>query len=288
VSRRAEPATLGRGWFRWVLAAVVCCYFALPVIATLLYSLASSWGADPLPDGLTLRWWQETLSDERLLAAVVRSLVLALLTVLACNLLVVPALYWSAVRNPHLRAALAACALVPFSLPFVVTAIGLKSVAGLTEWTAAWEASRELVLLGHIALTFPFLLWAVDAAIQSVRVRDLVEAAAVLGAGPWRTLWSVVLPNIRTGIVTGSVLVFATSVAEISIVSIVTGAAFETVPMWQINELSEGSGRTNGVAVITIALFTLLFACSALLARAGAPRFSAVRRTAPPPLSEVR
>jgi spermidine/putrescine transport system permease protein len=41
--------------------------------------------------------------------------------------------------------------------------------------------------------------------------RSLLEAAADLGAGPFRALWRVTLPLSRPGIVAGSVLVFIPS-----------------------------------------------------------------------------
>jgi putative spermidine/putrescine transport system permease protein len=269
VVRAPHRDSFGMGRLRWVLLALVALYLLMPVMATGLYSVATLWRSTAFPDGYTLQWYRDTLTDGRLLDAAVRSLTVALGAVVLCNLLVVPALYWSHVRNPRIRTVMSICALLPFSLPFLVMAFGIKSVVGLWTVTAPYEASRTLLLLGHVALAFPFLLWPVDAAMQSADVKRLHEAASTMGAGAWTTLRTAIVPNIATGVLTGSVLVFATSLGEYSIARIVTGTSFETLPVWQVSELNDTSGNPNGVAVITMALFALLLVCTALVVRAG-------------------
>jgi putative spermidine/putrescine transport system permease protein len=243
--------------------------FVLPIIATVLYSLATVWRNQALPDGLTTKWWRTTLSDPRLLDAVSRSLAIALLTVVVVNLIVLPPLYWSYIRNARLRTIMQLAALLPFALPFVVLAYGIKSLVGAIPLVEQFSASRQLLLVGHVALSFPFYLWPVDAALQSADVRRLHEAAAASGAGALATLRRVIIPNIRTGIVTGSVLVFATSLGEYSIARIITGTSFETLPVWQVTELNDTSGNPNGVAVIAVAGFVVMFVLAALVSRFG-------------------
>ena len=52
--------------------AVVALYLLLPLLAILLYSLATSWTAHALPDGYTLDHWRAGLVDARLLRALGR------------------------------------------------------------------------------------------------------------------------------------------------------------------------------------------------------------------------
>jgi ABC-type spermidine/putrescine transport system permease subunit II len=254
---------------RWLSLTPLALVFVLPIIATVLYSLATVWRNQALPDGLTTKWWRTTLSDPRLLDAVSRSLAIALLTVVVVNLIVLPPLYWSYIRNARLRTIMQLAALLPFALPFVVLAYGIKSLVGAIPLVEQFSASRQLLLVGHVALSFPFYLWPVDAALQSADVRRLHEAAAASGAGALATLRRVIIPNIRTGIVTGSVLVFATSLGEYSIARIITGTSFETLPVWQVTELNDTSGNPNGVAVIAVAGFVVMFVLAALVSRFG-------------------
>lgn len=254
-----EEALPGRGFARWPLFAVVALYLALPIVATVLYSLATVWRNTAFPDGLTLRWWGETLSDPRLLDALLRSTLVGVVAVAVIALVTLPPLYWSYVRNPRLRSVMQVAALLPFALPFVVLAYGIKSLAGLTEATAQYEASMQLLILGHVALAFPFFLWPVDAAMAGAGIKRLHEAAEVAGSGPVRTMLSVVVPNIKVGLVLGALLAFATSFGEYSIAQVITGSSYETLPVWQVANLKDTRGNPNGVAVMATFVFIVFF-----------------------------
>jgi putative spermidine/putrescine transport system permease protein len=241
-------------------------YLLLPIVATVLYSVASVWRNRALPDGYTLRWWTDTLREPRVLDALLRSLGLAAITVVLVAGIVLPPLYWAYVRNPQLRTVMQVAALLPFALPFVVLAYGMKNFAGATALTRPYEASWQLLILGHVALSFPFFLWPVDGALAGCGVRRLHEAAEMSGAGPVQTLLRVVIPNIRTGLLTGAMLCFATSFGEYSIAKVITGSSFETLPVWQVAALSDTRGNPNGVAVMAVFTFVVMFAVSVVIA----------------------
>jgi putative spermidine/putrescine transport system permease protein len=266
----------GKGWFRWVLFGLVIAYVALPIVAATLYSLSTSWTGNDgrvLPDGYTLHWWAGLVTDDRLIAAIGRSLLVALLAVLIVAALVLPPLYWSYVRNPRLRTVMSTVALIPFALPFVVMAFGIKDVTSHLPLVGQYSATWQLVVVGHVALCFPFFLWPVDAAMAAAGIPRLHEAAQTSGANSLTTLLRVVIPNIRTGILTGSILVFAISFGEYSIARVITGTSFETVPVWQVQLTPiNGGGNPNGVAVMSVLTFVLFFAVSlvAALSRGGA------------------
>ncbi|WP_199254462.1 ABC transporter permease [Mycolicibacterium mengxianglii] len=260
---------IGRSLPRWTLLGLWGVFLALPVVATMLYSVATVWRGRALPDGFTLSWWVHTFSEPRVVSALLRSTWLATLTVLIVAAVVLPALYWGYIRNPRIRVVMQLCALLPFALPFVVLAYGIKRLAGATEFTQPWESSALLVVLGHVALAFPFFLWPVDGAMSAAGVRQLSEAAETSGASPLTTLLRVVIPNIRTGILTGAILTFATSFGEYSIARVITGSSFETLPVWQVAALQDNRGNPNGVAVMAMFTFLLMFIISVLIARTG-------------------
>ena len=96
----AAAVLAGPRWLRATVLAVVALYGVLPLVATVLYSIATVWRRKPLPDGYTLEWWASTLSDPAFLGALARSLGIALLTVIAVNLLVLPPLLARTVMRP--------------------------------------------------------------------------------------------------------------------------------------------------------------------------------------------
>ncbi len=85
----------GRAMPRWTLLALWGVFLALPVVATMLYSVATVWRGQALPDGFTLSWWTQTLREPpRVVEALMRSTWLAAVTVLVVAAIVLPALYW--------------------------------------------------------------------------------------------------------------------------------------------------------------------------------------------------
>ena len=71
-------------------------------------------------------------------------------------------------------------------------------------------------------VTFPFVARELIPLMQS-QGRSEEEAALVLGANGWQTLWHVTLPNIRWGLIHGVILCNARAMGEFGAVSVVSG-----------------------------------------------------------------
>jgi len=256
-SRRLLLPPLGQ----LILFGALAIYLLLPVLAVLLYSLATVWRAHILPDGYTLKHWTNGLDDPRLVAAFLRSVGLGLAVVIVDIAFVVPAAYWARVRNPRIRMLTELAAAIPFALPFIVIAFAILQLVG--KVAPHLLGTPWLLLFGHAAIAFPFLYWAVDGAMAAADIARLSEAAETCGAAPLAIIRHVVLPNITSGIATGGILVFATSFGEFALAQILVGARFETVPLWSVDALGATQGKFNELAVITFVTFVVLFVISA-------------------------
>lgn len=255
-SRRASAG-------RAILMIAVAEYLFLPMIAVLLYSLATRWTSHVLPDGYTLEYWSAALSDPRVTSAFVTSFLLGGLTALIDFFLVVPAVYWSRVRNPRMRPVMQVTAAIPFALPYLVIGYALLQFSGVVA--PQIQGTFVLLVLAYAAVSFPLMYWAVDGAMAAAGIERVSEAAETCGASWWQIVWRVVLPNIRAGLVTGVLLCFAMALGEFAIVSTLA-SSITTVSVWSagaIRESSVTSGGTSQLAVVTTITFALLFAVSA-------------------------
>jgi putative spermidine/putrescine transport system permease protein len=81
-------------------------------------------------------------------------------------------------------------------------------------------------------------------------VRTLVEASNSLGAGWATTLWRVVIPNLRTAMLSATVLTVALVLGEYTMASLDN---FQTFPVWIVN-FEQNSGPVS-VAASLLALF---------------------------------
>jgi len=248
---------------RWILFGAVATYLLLPVLAVFLYSVATVWRARILPDGYTLDHYLAVVSDERILGAFGRSMVLATMVTVVVIVVVVPAAYWARIRNPRIKPLIEVGAAIPFALPFVVIAFGIDRIVGML--IPGVQNTFGVLLVGSAAIAFPFFYWAVDGAMSAAGIERLSEAAETCGARPHQTVVRVILPAVRTGVITGAILVFATSFGEFALAQILVGAAFETLPLWQADALLQTTGRFNDLAVTTVVSFVLLFLLAALL-----------------------
>jgi putative spermidine/putrescine transport system permease protein len=83
------------------------------------------------------------------------------------------------------------------------------------------------LILAHTILGMPFVLITVSATLQGFDY-DLMKAGASLGASPLRVFFSIVMPNIAPGIVSGALFAFATSLDEVVVVLFIAGPTHRT------------------------------------------------------------
>lgn len=257
-----------RGRWSWrigssLLLGALAAYLFLPMLAVLIYSLATRWTMTVLPDGYTVQYWISAFSDPRLFSAFIRTVVLAAAAVAIDVLVVVPAIYWAHVRNRRIRMIAELAAVIPFALPWVAIAFGILLLGG--RYAPDLLGTPLLLMLAYAAVHFPFLYWAVDGAMAAADIVVLSEAAETCGAAPLQIIRRVVVPNISGGVVSGGILVFASCFGEFALVQMLAGGAFETVPLWSADALRATAGKFPELAVITFTTFIVLFILSAIL-----------------------
>ena len=170
--------------------------FVLFILAPLVVVIGSSFEPRELlrfpPQGLSLRWYLQTLHSDLFIGAAGNSLVIAVLATLGALLLGVPAAYGLA-RYPFKgREALSGLLNAPLLVPELVMGLALLQIlAGLQI-----ASSIATLTLGHILICLPYVVRTVNAAIVGVD-RSVEEAAANLGAAHWRIYLTILMPIIR-------------------------------------------------------------------------------------------
>ncbi len=101
-------------------------------------------------------------------------------------------------------------------------AAGLSNILvwlGLMDEATAYQPSFLAVLLGLSYIAFPYCVLTLYPSLTRLD-REVTEAAQTLGASPWRTFWSVVVPICRPIIVAGFLLVFVFTLGSYLIAAI--------------------------------------------------------------------
>ncbi len=129
-------------------------------------------------------------------------------------------------------------------------------IVGVLQIAPGFLKSTEYLLaLVYVILAMPFAYRAIDAGLRALDLKTITEAASSLGAGWITTLWRVILPNLRTALLSATVLTVALVLGEFTIASL---DLYQTFPVW-IYVNSQTSGQVS-VAASLLALFvTWLF-----------------------------
>ena len=115
---------------------------------------------------------------------------------------------------------------------------------------ASLKGTPNLLGLIYVVLAMPFAYRALDAGLRAIDVKTLVEASNSLGARWLTTLWRVILPNIRTALLSATVLTVALVLGEFTMASL---DLYQTFPVWIVN-FDQTSGPVS-VAASLLALF---------------------------------
>ena len=112
---------------------------------------------------------------------------------------------------------------LPFALPTIVAGLTLMALYGPKSPVGINVAlTQASVLLALLFVTLPFVIRAVQPVLLELD-RDMEEAAASLGAGPWTTFRRIILPNLRPALLSGIALAFARSIGEFGSLVLISG-----------------------------------------------------------------
>lgn len=204
-------------------------YLGLPILATLLFSVAGRWDSTVLPESYTFHWYVQMITDPAVLAAIGRSFLVSGATVALGLLVVTPAAFITYQFLPALRGVMRFLALLPYALPGVILAVGLIQLYSSGPLPIA--GTFWILLFSYIILTLPYVYNAIVNSLQAIDAKTLMEAAESLGASRLAAFVQVVVPNIRPGLVSAGLLSFAVSLGEFVLANMLVGGRFQTLQL---------------------------------------------------------
>ncbi len=119
---------------------------------------------------------------------------------------------------------------LPFALPTAVAGLVFSSLLVESGWYGRYlvplgiqgNNSRLGIVIVLIFVGLPFVVRTVQPVLESLE-GDTEEAAAMLGANRWQTMWRVLLPALRPSLMTGFALSFARGLGEYGSVIFISG-----------------------------------------------------------------
>ena len=240
----------------WLAITLGALYFLAPLIATFEFSLRLKRGK------YSFEAYRLVFASGDFQASFLYSATIALATIVIGAAIVVPTAYWVQLRLPKLRGLVEFVTLLPLVIPAIVLVFGyirLYDSSSILPLTGSVTGTNILLTLGYVGLAMPYMYRSVDTGLRAIDVRTLTEAAESQGAN-WPTiLLKVILPNIRSAILSGAFLTFAIVIGEFTFASLLNRPAFG--PYLQLI----GASRAYEPAALAVMAFAITWACMGLI-----------------------
>ncbi|WP_299084464.1 ABC transporter permease [uncultured Ruegeria sp.] len=226
------------------------------------------------PEGYSLKHYRDFFTNNEWQRSFKNSLIIApIATVISVSLGTLAAIGLSQSHVPG-RRAIMGILISPMIVPLIISATGMfffySDIGRFLEGTLGMNKNFVgylKVILAHAVLGIPFVIITVTATLVGFD-RSLTRAAANMGAGPVRTFFSIQMPLILPGVISGGLFAFITSFDEVVVVLFVGSASQKTLPWQMFTGLREQISPTIlAVATILVVLSIGLLATVELLRR---------------------
>lgn len=244
--------------FRWSSIVVATACFLLPLLGMLDFTTQGPGGV-----GRSAETWRTlvdvgTVTTEypALREGFLASVGLAIVTPLVMLAILVPTMTWVRLRLPGLSRTVEFICLLPLTVPAIVLVVGLAPVYA---WVYYLVGSSTLWLsLAYVVLVLPYAYRSLDAGLRAIDVRTLSEAARSLGASWFTVMRRIVLPNLRSAVLSASFLSVALVLGEFTIASLFSKKNLQ-VAMYEL-------GKSDAKISVAVGLVSLVFAFLVLFA----------------------
>jgi putative spermidine/putrescine transport system permease protein len=243
-------------FWSWTFLILGVAYFVLPLVGTVEFSLKMRRGEYSLD-----AYWA-VLADPRFQQTFGYSVMMAVATIIAGVVLIVPTAYWIRLKLPHWRPFIEFVTLLPLVIPPIVIVFGYIRLYNTSSWlplTGTAAGTNLLLMFGYMTLSLPYMYRAVDTGLRAIDVRTLTEAAESLGAGWLTIMWRVILPNVLVAVLSGAFLTFAIVIGEFVLAALLNRPAFG--PYLQLI----GANRAYEPAALAVIAFAITWACMGLI-----------------------
>lgn len=233
------------------LTLFTCAFLIVPVIMSILAGITQNYFVGIVHSGVTLQWLIQVwhlYSD-----TVYLSLQIALSCLVVTLAIGVPAAYVLAKSRNRFSRLVEELLVLPIAVPGLATGLALILTYGDIR---AFRTSWLFILVGHVLYTLPFMLRSVLAVMSSIDLRSLEEGAASLGASFRQRFFGIVVPNVRSGILAGALMVVTLSIGEFNITWMLYTPLTKTLPVGLAQ--SYASMRLEVGSAYTIVFFVMI------------------------------
>lgn len=196
-------------WLLWPGVIIVLLALFYPLLAVLLPTLKQPAG------------YVQFLTNSYNLTVISRTLWIAVVVMVITLVLGLPLSLWISRQRAHRRQLLLLMVLFPTLTNAVVRNFAWIIILGkdgvlnrtllglhLIHAPLTLLYTNTAIIIGSVYLFLPIMVTTLSGSVNALNP-EIEEAASVLGARPWTVLTKIIIPQLRVGLMTGAILVFA-------------------------------------------------------------------------------
>ena len=226
-------------------AVLVFLYLPIVVMIAMAFNRSALY---ELPFTFDLVWFKALAQNERLLQASWNSVWIACINTVIATTLGTLVAYAFARYEFRAKRLLQILLFPPITIPWLI--IG-TSMLIFFFWTGIGRGLHA-ILLGHVALSLPYVIVVVGARFANFGP-ELEEAAASLGATPWQAFWRVTIPVLAPGTTAAALFAFAVSFDQFVISYFLAPPGTSTLPVEIYTSIRKGfTPEINAISSIII------------------------------------
>jgi putative spermidine/putrescine transport system permease protein len=257
---RRSRWTRPRAPWRYVVLTLAAAYFLIPLYAAFRFALRGP------NNTLTIQAFRTIPHQLGFTQAFSLSLKLAVVTTVITLLLMVPTAVHVHLNVPQLKRLFEGITILPIVIPPVVLIVGVLQVA-----PSSLKGTPYLLALEYAVLAMPFAYRSLDSGLRAIDLKTLVEASRSLGGGWVSTLTRVILPNLRSALLSATVLTVALVLGEFTMASL---DHYQTFSVWVVNFDQDNANVSVAVSLLALVGTWILLILISLLDRRSSRRTS--------------
>lgn len=205
------------------------------------------------PQGLTFHWFENIWEVSAFRRTIVTSFQVAILGTFLALLIGIPAAYALNRHRIHLPGWLSTLFILPILVPEIVIGFSLLRSVNVGLGVPVFYS----LLIGHTLLVLPYVVRVISAALASFDF-SIADAAISLGSRPVKTFFTIVLPNVRSGVIAAFILAFITSINDVSVSLFLTGPGISTLPIQILAHVEQFFDPTVASVSVLLMLLTII------------------------------
>ena len=241
---------------KWAILIIVLVAIYLPLIMIVVYSFSASKTVGGDFGNFTLSLYENLFKNKKMLGALKNTIIIGVISAALATILGTTASIGIHYMRKKTKAAVDAASQITVVNAEIVTAMGFFLLMIFLRDTVKIPINFSIwwLIITHTVITTPYVILTVTPRLQQLNP-NLLEASMDLGAGPMRSLFTVMLPQLAGAMVSGFALAFTLSLDDFVVTNINSfGANIDTISTYIYSGI-----RKKGIPIEIRALSTIIF-----------------------------